>query len=376
MNRSRGSVLLACVLASVSGRAAAYDWQWPIELEQSDATLHRISLDADLYSFLRDPALGDLEVCDAHGALVPSVLVQASADSSSSRHWEHVVAFPLPDAAEPDPGALQALITRSVADEQLRVEVRGAGPSAEPAAQQWLMDLGDAHPSADQVRIDLDAGGVESWSAKLSVEQSADLQAWRSAGRDIQLYRVTHEGHRLEALSAELPGATSRYLRVRMDQASGPATLSFDVRRSQRTTVPGETHEITLSAARKEQGGWTYELPGRLRVEAWSLDWGDQTWLADATLSSRATPESAWQQRDRGDSYRLRIADAWRSPSWSSFPAARQPQWQVVLQPAPAVPPRLKLRLTRDYLDFVASGTPPFRLVAGSDSQRRVDAPR
>ena len=93
-------------------------------------------------------------------------------------------------------------------------------------------------------------------------------------------------------------------------------------------------------------------------------------------MSTVATPESAWQQRDRGDSYRLRIADAWRSPSWSSFPAARQPQWQVVLQPAPAVPPRLKLRLTRDYLDFVASGTPPFRLVAGSDSQRRVDAPR
>lgn len=376
MSRTLCARVFALLCSGWVAPASAYDWQWPLELGDADATLHRLPLDAEVYAQIRDPGLGDLEVCDANGVLVPSVLVQATADSTATSHWERVVAFPLPDSVTQDPGALQALITRSVGDEQLRVEVRGGAASDEPGSQQWLIDLGSTSSSADKARLELVDLAANTWTARLSVAQSRDLQAWHSAAKATQLYRVQHEGHQLEALEIDLAGNTSRYLRVQMDQASAPASVSFGVRRSQRTTVPGETHEITLSAARQEQGGWTFQLPGMLRVEAWALDWGDQTWLAEATLSSRFSERAGWQLRDRADSYRLRIADAWRSPSWRAFPAARQPHWQLVLKPAPSVPPRLRLRLTRDYVDFVPSGTPPYRLVAGSDRQRRVDAPQ
>lgn len=389
----RSSALLALGLVGCTLPAMAFEQQWPIELQDQQAALQRLTLPVEAYAFVRDAQLRDIEVRDRLGASLPAALEPAR--RAEEDRWEEAVAvFPLPVGEELQGEGLRALIERGPGNLSVQIEVDG--PASSRAAQAvWLLDLGSESGLTESLRLDIpatnsqtDAFATESgqpepnisvgsdWVARVSIEESHNLQSWRVLVGGFDLYRIGHQGHRLGVLGIDLPRTPQRFLRMRWDSGEAPpgATLLAGKRRAQ-FEPPADAELLLEAAAGAGVEGWQFVLPGPLLVRALALEFGDQLWLAEAEWSSRIDAEQPWLGRGRNEVYRLQAAGAVRTAPALHLAPNRDIHWRVQLRPDMARPPKLRVTVTPDRLVFAPSGQPPYRLLIGSRTHRRVDAP-
>lgn len=368
MTSPRRWCLLPLILLAMG--AAGWLRQWPVTLSQPDAGAYRIELGEAVYQNVQDAGLRDVSVVDADGQPVPAMLFDADAPTSGKAQQLSLPWFVLPSSAQLPNSQIRVISERASDGRVLRVEARET--SATPRApESWLVDASALRSPIAALRLSLAAEAqVE---ARLRVEGSDDLANWRLLVADAGILQVTREGRALGQTRVALP-ESARYLRITQTQgqpalpltavAAETGAASVEVARQSRDYQPSVIAADRRSFEFRANGRQPFDqadvvLPGNSAV-SWRLE-------------SRDSDEAPWQLR-AGPWAQYRIGDAQRSRPQLLVPM-RQRQWRLVSDVAVSETPALRLWWRPEVLMFVASGKPPYRVVAGSAQHQRQDAP-
>ena len=362
--------LLLPVCALMLG-AADYAREWPLALGSPDAGAYRITLDEAVYRAATDAALRDVDVVDADGQPVPAMLFAADAPAAQPGVRISLPWFPLPGSDALPNSALRVASERSTDGRVLKVEVReGIGNAAQPASN-WLLD---ASAVSGLRAIELRFAPGADFESTVRVEGSDDLQQWRTLNAGTNVLRLTRDGRQLSQTRIVLDDST-RYLRLVPAQLGLPA-LEGAQGETKDQAAAIDRQWIVLDAARVSPEGKQFEfdvagrfpfdqadiaLPGNA-AGSWRLDSRDAS--GDAPWRGQAGPWTLFK-----------LGESERSAPQVLQSGSRDRHWRLTRGTATGAQPQLKLGWQPEVLVFVASGTPPYRLVAGSVRSKRIYAP-
>lgn len=368
MTSARRWCLLPVILLAMG--AAGWLRQWPVALSEPDAGAYRLELSEAVYRNAHDADLGDVAVLDADGQPVPAMLSAAAAPATGKAEPVSVAWFVLPNGARLPSREIRVLSEQASDGRVLRVETREGVP-ASGAPESWLVDASAL--ASPVLALHLSFAPDVQIEARFRVEGSDDLANWRLLEADASIMQLTRDGRALRQVRIPL-ASSARYLRL--TQFGGAVAVPV-------TAVLAET----MPAARVHASQWRDYSPGVIATDRRAFEFvvdGFQPFdQADVVLpgnsavswrlESRDSAETPWQLR-AGPWAQYRIGDAQRSRPQVLGPL-RQRQWRLVSDVAVSETPKLRLGWQPELLMFVASGKPPYRVVAGSAQHQRQDAP-
>lgn len=387
--RSRGARWLP-VLAMVASMAVAaatpaeYAMQWPLSLAREDGGAFRVVLDAGVYRQLRDPGLRDLVVLDREGVPVASALFAPEDGVAEAARQVAVPWFALPATAAGNASQGWALVSEADADGRLRrVEVRVTDRAAAAMPRTaLLLDLSRVREPV--VALQLQWQPVSALDLGYRVEASDDLEQWQAVATRGRLIDLQRDGRRLLHRRIELFGLLphrqrARYLRLTPDpggQALAITGISAELVAAPAVSGPAW---LQLDGTRRGAGRGTsfeFELDGRFPVLQ-----------ADVALAGNHAVEWRLESRDDADApwrlragpwmaYRVDAAGAGsRSPAQALAGVVRDRHWRLRADAEVAGTPQLRLGYRPEAVVFLAQGSGPYALAAGSARARRAPAP-
>lgn len=372
---SRVHFALAAGLLATAPSASDYATQWSLDLAGADAGAYAVVLDDTVYRQARTPALADVDVLDAAGATVPAQLMRTGDGGRGEPPRVPLRWFALPDARDRQDRWSMA-VERAADGSVLRVQAADAtGGGA--TAEAWLVDASGLDAPIEALHLEW-AAGEDGIDRAYRVEASDDLRAWRPVQAQAQLVDLARAGERL--LQRRVPvGADARYLRLLPGQGQGSprlqsvqAELASPDRRAplQWRELEGTPLQEPAATAR------LFELDGRFPVEVADLQYagnGTGQWR----LYSREHADASWTLRaGPWVAYAIGSGEgANRSAPQPLTGITRDRQWKLVGARNDASTPRLRLGWRPEAVVFIAAGTPPYRLVAGSARAQRAGAP-
>lgn len=372
----RRSFVLACGFFCVAAAASddAFVAQWPLALPSADAGAYRVELDPAVYATTVSPALRDLVVVNGEGRQVPALL-QATPTAAPRWQTRALAWFPLPDSAA-RAGSDIAAISELDPDGRLRrIQWQPARVDAPPAA--LLIDTGESDLPLQALALDWGVADA-AFERTMRVEGSNDLRIWHPLGADGRLLDLRRGDERLveRRIAFDAP-PRMRYLRLSPGAGAGtmPAIRALTGESLAAAEAPALQWQTLVPVAANDDG-IVYRLDARLPVTHVDLDVvGNVTgrW----SLSVREHDDDAWRTvASDWLVYRLGGDEAMRTPPHTLGTTLRTRQWRLVAEATqPAAAPGLLLGYRPEQLVFVAEGTPPFSLRAGSGRTTRIDAP-
>lgn len=373
----RRSVVLACGFLSMAAAASddAFVAQWSLALPSADAGAYRVELDPAVYATTVSPELRDLVVVNGEGRQVPALL-QAAPTAAARRQTRTLVWFPLPDSAA-RAGSDIAAISELDPDGRLRrIQWKPGRVDAPPAA--LLIDTGKTAVPLQALVLDWGVADAP-FERTMRVEGSDDLREWQPLAAGGRLLDLRRGDERLveRRIAFDAP-PRMRYLRLSPGAGAGtmPAIRALT---GESLAVPEAPalQWVTLLPVATHDDGIVYRLDARLPVTHVDLDVAGNA-TARWSLSVREHDDDAWRTvASDWLVYRLGGDDAMRTPPHALGTTLRTRQWRLLVAGAhrPAAAPRLLLGYRPEQLVFVAEGTPPFSLRAGSGRAARIDAP-
>ncbi|MGN6514021.1 MAG: DUF3999 family protein [Lysobacteraceae bacterium] len=375
--RSLAWLLALLPLLALAGARDDYATQWPLRVDGDDAGAYRVVLGAGVYRAAQSPALDDVAVLDAEGNEVPSALF-APAPPAAQAQARALPFFPLPAAAgAARVGDLSTIATRSADGRVLRIETR-AGTPATAAPRAWLVDASALAASASALELQWAPDGA-AFEQACRVEASDDLRSWWPVADRAPLVDLRHAGARLLQRRIALAGERARYYRIILLQPA-PAPAVQAVRAVlEAPSAAADWRWRVLPAQRQRPGresSYEFTLPGRFPVGQadvalpgnhaieWRLDSRDDE---DAPWVPRAGPWMAYALDSGGE--------ASHSPPRLLPGVVRDRYWRLRTRAAVPASPLLRLGYRPEALVFLAQGTPPYALVAGSGHPPRQAAP-
>ncbi len=373
-----GAVAALALLAATAaaGTAGDYAVQWPLDLSDPDAGAYAVVLDGAVYQRASSPALDDVDVLDAAGAPVPAQLLRAGEGSRGEAPRVALRWFALPGARDRLDGWSMA-VERAADGSVLRVQAAGGAAASQEQPEAWLVDASHVDGRIDALQLDWDAdpAGID---RSYRVEASDDLRDWRQVHPQGRLVDLSRAGDRL--LQQRVPvGLAARYLRL----LPGPGQGSPRLRAVRAELAPPERRAPLqwreLVGRQVQERGVTvqlFELDGRYPVE-----------VADLQYAGNGTGQWRLYSREHGDAPWTLRAGPWVAYAIGSGEEAnrsapeplagltRDREWKLVGAERDASAPRLRLGWRPESLVFIARGTPPYRLVAGSARTVRAGAP-
>lgn len=372
--------LAICLLGPVAALAQApqpapYATRWPLALSGEQAGAYRVVLDREVYATTAWPDLRDVDVLDAHGRPVAAALFAPEQPTALPARRIAVPWFPLP--APPQDAGAPARVSAQFGEDGRIVRIEAANAAAAGPSRAFLVDLSGVRADPEALEITWDPGTPR--EARYRVEGSRDLQDWETLQARVTLVELQRGSQRL--LRDEVPvRAGFRYVRLVPLDAS-PALPIREVR--VRLDVVHLRQAVQWSELRgrrvSEHGtdGYVYESDGRYPIA-----------LADLAMDDYAVGEWMLESRDAADApWRLR-AGPWvayrvggdRQTASPEQPLAsgivRDRHWRLRSRGAlPPQAPRLRLGYRPEVMVFLAQGTPPYALVAGSAVARREAVP-
>ncbi|QIL19925.1 DUF3999 domain-containing protein [Thermomonas sp. HDW16] len=371
-------------LAASAVVPADYATQWPLTLGRDDGGAYRVVLDASVYRQTQDPQLRDLVVLDHDSAAVPAALFAPQDALAKPAARIAVPWFALP-AVRNDGGAQGwELVSQVDADGRLRrVEARITDEAATALARTALLvDISRVREAI--VALELQWQPLDALDLGYRVEASDDLEHWQPLATRGRMVDLQRDGRRLLHRRIELYGLLpqyqkARYLRLTPDRSDQPVAITGVLAELAvaRTAVAPEW--IELAGRRADAGSdvaFEFELDGRFPVQ-----------LADVTLTGNHAVEWRLESRDDGDvPWRLRTGPwmAYRvdaagvggsSPAQALGGNVRDRYWRLHANTAVAEAPKLRLGYRPETVVFLAQGSAPYALAAGSARAHRTDAP-
>lgn len=369
--------LLLPLLAGASG--LPYAKRWPLVLAATGEGAYRVVLTPEVYATAIGSDLRDVDVVDARGTPVAAALLGPEQPLAQPARQVAVPWFPLPATAA---GEASALRLSARFDDQGRIlQLDANAATAQPrqleANQGFLVDLSSLREGIDGLRIDWTPGSPR--EAAYRVDASDDLQAWEPLRSRVVLVELRQDGRHLVQNALDL-ATTRRYLRFTpLEDVPALPVLAVQARLPERYAVPARNW-VELNGrpvTRKGVEAIEFVSDGRYPVTTVALASGDNA-VGEWTLESRDADDAPWR-------YRAGPWVAWQvggqrpaaSPVQTiSGAPVRDRQWRLRPSGAlPAQPPRLRLGYQPEVLVFLAQGTSPYALVAGSGTATRAQAP-
>lgn len=365
------AVLVPLATAGAQPLDADYGWQWPLSLSSGDAGAYRVELTPDIYAAAWSPTLADVVVVNGDGHAVPATLVPAAVDDRPLLHelpW-----FPLPaDRAQRDIAAISEIAS----DGRLRrVELR----VTPDAATAWLLDASQSDGPLHALRLSW-ADDQVPFEQVFRVDASDDLRQWTAVQPEGRVFDLRRDDARLvQGRIAFVAPMRSRYLRLVPLRATMPALQLTGVQAETRPPLAAASWQWRrlepVQVRRDGRDGYEYRLDGRYPVTR-----------ADLATAGHAGSRWSLSVRDHDDApWRVVAADwvAFRlggDPATRSLPrelptVMRDRIWRLEPQAPVAAPPALLLGYRPEALVFVAEGSAPFAVYAGSARAARVAAP-
>jgi hypothetical protein len=378
-----------------------YAYAWPIEAT-GGGPAWQVELTPEVYATVTSADLRDVAVVNANGEAVPTARAPPPANRVA---WTiesvFVPQFDLPATPSDGPAAndsIRLAIERG-ADGKLRrvdagVNALGAEPYAKAAKPDLLLDASALKVPIAALRVDWT--GDDDVVAEFAVDASDDLQQWRRLVARATVLHLTRDGNALSRHDIPLNGANAAYLRVRRLD-NGPAlqrfsvqlrtnsvSTSYAVARQWLTAKVAGSDTKRLDASLPATDGqhaiaWRYQLPAPLAIDAIRLELADDNSLARVHVLSRQRPggdAAAWAQRADFVAFRLRQdGSAIGNDESPATTVARASEWRIESTTPLERAPTLSLGYQPDRFVFLAQGSGPYRLVAGSAVARRGDYP-
>ncbi len=375
-------VLVACV-GAVGSEPTPQRYSAPIEIGQA-APFIELPLPAAAYARAMQPDLRDLRVVDAKAQRVPFALIAPPAAPAASERLREATLYALPPRPS-DGRAWPSPVEVTVQGDRISVHRQG-GPAAEPSAfpassPGWLIDLGETRPGeAAPRRLRLRWSSPAEFAAAYALETSDDLRSWRGAAGG-QLMALQSAAGGLAQPLVVLPDASGRFLRlVWLDLASAPALTGATALAPAREWAAADMGSELVYAPSVEPAGRKgsdaaarralhFDLGGELPVVDLDLRFAGGTRVAPVRLQGRSRVDEPWHELGAGVFYRLE-----RSGVVAESPAITLPVHARFIRvigderaaALDAAQTQLVIHARLGSLVFAASGSPPFRLLAGS----------
>ena len=389
MIRALAWLLSACAApAAVANTPADYAYVFPIDTTVSAGagnSAWRFELTPAVYRFVQDANLRDIEVFNAEHRPVP--LARIAVEPTTTAREEHA---PLPVLELPASSKTQASSDlRLVIDRDAEGRLRriDAGEGARPAAvpRDWLVDASGFDHAIDSLALswrEPTAGIV----ARFAIDASDDLERWRSAANGTVLM-LEQQGARLERRDIALGGVRAKYLRLRrLDDGAAIAGLGVEARSVERGREAPP--RVWIAAASKPASAdatmpavaarFEYALPASLPIEAARVELANDNALAQLSVLARASDAASapWLHVAALTAFRLRQGDEpLHNGDVDVRAGQRLGEFRIESATTIAEAPRLTLAYRPDSFVFLAEGSGPYLLAAGSASARRPDYP-
>src|SRR6478672_15435 len=372
--------VLLLPLVAIAASRDDYASQWPLALQEADAGAYRVVLDREVYRQLHSPRLQDLVVVNAQGTPVATAVFPADAPLSQAGASVVVPWFPLP-VETGGPTRDIAAISEIATDGSLRrVELRGPGAVA-PATGDggFVIDASQVRGAVAALRFRW--SDAAAFDRGYRVSASDDLRQWQDVDTDARLVRLSNNGQRIVEDRVALPSLQARYLRLlpRSLQAAALQLTGVTAERIGRIPAPAlQWEEVQGHRVEDPRGpAFDFVLDGRFPVEAADVvSTGNSTrgW----TLESRDDDQAPWQPAAAPwVAYRIDSGGtSSRSPPQPVLGGSRERHWRLrSREPFDGPPPVLRLGYRPEVVVFLAEGSAPFALLAGSARASRQDAP-
>jgi hypothetical protein len=382
---------IVCALAIGLARVAFanapsdYAYVFPIEAKTTgDASAWRIELTPEVYRYVQDASLRDVEIFNADGKPVPMARIAVEAAATLHEERAALALLELPATTTAASSDLRLVIDRD-ADGRLRRIDAGEGARDAKPSRDWLVDASAFDRAIETLTLAWrePASGVV---ARFAVDASDDFEHWRDIATGTVL-ALEQSGAKLERRDIALGGVKAKYLRLRrLDDGVAIAGLGVDARSIERgRAAPARvwieaspTASQTDANAPLKGARYDYALTAPLPVETARIELRNDNALAEIQLLARATEaESApWQHVARLTAFRLRQGDEpLRNGDVDLTAARRVRDFRIESATTIAEAPKLSLAYRPDAFVFLAEGSAPFVLAAGSVGARRPDYP-
>jgi hypothetical protein len=370
------TALLLLLPVLVLAQLAPSDFARGAEVRADGGSIFRIVLPDDVYETVTRADFGDIRILNAAGDAVPHTLRRPSQLATTDADWITVPSFPM--------SAEQAGVA---ARTHVRVDANGAvlevtGDTARQQTTSYLVDVSSIDSRLARLSLAWNVAPSVTFFARVSVEGSNDLNAWRTLVPSTAIARLERDSLTLTQNEIELPrlGDRSRYLRVSWPkELAAVALTSVQVRPTAAAARP-EIRWRTLSQDHTEpSGAAAYDARALLPVEYVDLEFADAADAVSVRISSRPDTSSEWRWRHSGLFYSLRENDQplRNSPAW--LPQTTDRYWSVERAGSGRWPtdraPRLKVGWHPHELVFVAQGAAPYTLAYGSARIAAADTP-
>lgn len=366
------SLLIACLALGASGLARAeepargdFGYGAPL-VTHGMGSVYVAAVPVHLYQHTAYADLRDLRVLNGQHESVPYARLQPE----GARAAGSTVALPIfPLHGDP-----------ATAVDKLRLRVVAAGASVEisdPSAAApalpvtgYLLNAESLKVAAVALELSWDPAASD-FSARLRVEASDDLHAWRTVIADAPVVSLHYAGQQIMRTRIELPETSAKFLRLSWVGTGTTLTGVTAAPRSPQADLPRTHTRATGTATAGRPGEYQYDLGGHFPVDRLSLALAEDNSLANIEYEARESAAGDWRRQASGTVYRLRVEGA---PELTNvaLPVAscRCRYWRVrVLSPGGGLgttPPALVAGWTQDNLEFLARGSAPFELVYGN----------
>jgi hypothetical protein len=376
------SIFLACAgLAAAAERPGDFAYGMALEVSGKEA-LYEITLPAAVYRGLVRADLGDLRVFNGAGEVVPHAFRPRRTVRAEALAVASLTLFPL----KARPGAkIEGLSIRVRRSDRgaTSIDVTDANSGANAAERRTIGYLIDASALDHPLRaIEFDWQQVaEGFTAKLRVDASDDLAAWRTLVAGAPLVSLEVGGQRLEQKRVELPQQKAKYLRLSWaaQDAALPAPPEI-------VTARGELAEKAAEAPRawaridgsrgQKPGEYQFDTRGRYPVDRVRFDLPQSNTVVQIELLTRDKADQAWRRVARGVVYRLRQGESEVTSPDLVVAGSADRYWLLrVDQRGGGLgggDPVMHVGWVPHTLVFAARGEPPFQLAYGSREAKPV----
>ncbi|MCX7043513.1 MAG: DUF3999 family protein, partial [Gammaproteobacteria bacterium] len=351
-------------------KAAAPEDERPVQCAGAFA----LPLDESVYRIATRADLGDVAAFNGDDQPLAFGPMPSSYDPPPAA-WRDSPWFALPS---PDPGVpadLHLHITRSTTgDLSLDATLRHG---SEETISDYLVDVRAPDRTIEAIEFGLTLEAPD-FSSQVRVQASDDLQSWRTIVDAATIAHLRQGGQSLLRRQIEFAPTSARYLRLQIvDGARGlplrgvrlllqPATAAREIH--QRSRIAGEF-------VRRDGKAFVYRLPARVPVERVNIELGDDNAIAAFSISAREVDARDWIYIGQLTAFRLRGAGVQLDNEAMPISGTRMLEWRIETSVDLVRTPILEIDYRPETWLLLTHGKPPYKVAAGSSTQRRQDFP-
>jgi hypothetical protein len=369
------TLFLGLLVSGVAGASTPADFaqQWPVNAQGEGA--YSISLNIELYRIIQKNDLSDLAAFNAAGEALPFGPMPTSYGPLPAA-WMQAKMFSLPKEASQNPDLLKLHIQRSAGgDLSLDADFANRAPAVESESHDWILEVAEKDQAIEALQVLLSENASD-FNAQLTVLASNDLQQWQQLST-ASIVSLQQDGQRLQRLQVELPGSTTKYLRVQsFDAPAGLQISGFKIKQRPFGVVRTPPLQwLQANYLKKDGRGFVYELPARIAPEQLNIELKNTNSIAQFSISSRQNELDYWQPQSSLTVFRLRAAGVSLDNDASSLQSGRMRYWRIESNTDIAEAPVLNFSFRPEQFLLLTHGAGPYVIAAGSMKAQRDQYP-